>query len=63
MKSINRLVATCLLITLSACGEVANKANLPDGSGYTVISEGYELRDQFNAFSETLKLVFIVGPT
>jgi hypothetical protein len=63
MKSINRLVITGLLITLSACGEVANTANLSDGRGYTVISEGNELRDQFNAFSDTLKLVFIVGPT
>ena len=63
MKSINRLLATCLLTTLSACGEVANTSTLPAGSGYTVISEGNELRDQFNAFSDTLKLVFIVGPT
>jgi hypothetical protein len=63
MKSINRLVVICLLITLSACGKEANKTNLAEGSGYTVISEGNELRDQFNAFSDTLKLVFIVGPT
>ena len=63
MKSINRLVVTCLLMTLSACGEIANTTNLTEGSGYTVISEGNELRDQFNFFSDTLKLVFIVGPT
>ena len=63
MKSINRLVVTCLLMTLSACGKDANKTNLPEGSGYTVISEGIELRDRFNALSDTLKLVFIVGPT
>ena len=63
MKSLNRLVVTCLLITLAACGKVTNTTNLPDGSGYTVISEGNELRDQFNAFSDDLKLVFIVGPT
>ncbi len=59
----NRLAVACLLITLSACSEVANTTSLPESSSYTLISEGGELRDQFNAFSESLKLVFIVGPT
>ena len=56
-------MVTCLLITLSACGKDAATTKLPDGSGYTVINEGNELRDRFNALNDTLKLIFIVGPT
>jgi hypothetical protein len=64
MNSALRLLIVFSLTLLASCNKVENITTPPDEvEGYTVITDGNELRDQFNTYKDSLKLVFIVGPT